>query len=268
MLIRIDDPDDPRIGAYRDIRERDLVGRQNRFVAEGKLVVKILLSEHLYRAESLLILDRRLPGLRSVLDRLRDDFPVFVVSAATMNAIAGYNVHRGVLAIGMRSQPPTSQDLLSGLPLRSLVVGLIGVSNHDNVGAIFRNACAFGADAVLLDPSCCDPLYRKAIRVSVGACLKLPFARADNAAALVDQLHAHHFAVLALSPAGRTDIVAMESSNRMALLLGSEGTGLPQDLMDRAATVRIAMTEGFDSLNVAAASAIALHRIHEMRQLL
>ncbi|TIV07417.1 MAG: RNA methyltransferase, partial [Mesorhizobium sp.] len=129
----------------------------------------------------------------------------------------------------------------------------------DNMGAIFRNAAAFGADAVLLDRTCCDPLYRKAIRVSVGAALKVPFASFNDTAAFTGTLDRLGFSQFALSPRGATDIRDAERPSRLALYLGTEGEGLPQELLARLHTVRIAMAEDFDSLNVAAASAVALH---------
>ena len=136
---------------------------------------------------------------------------------------------------------------------------LVGLSNHDNVGAIFRNAAAFGADAVLLDETCCDPLYRKAIRVSVGAALKVPFAIGADAGSIGTLLGAAGFTQLALSPSGATDIRNASRFDRLALYFGAEGYGLPASVMSRLQTVRIDMAKGFDSLNVAAASAIALH---------
>ncbi|TIT91732.1 MAG: RNA methyltransferase, partial [Mesorhizobium sp.] len=136
---------------------------------------------------------------------------------------------------------------------------LVGIANHDNMGAIFRNAAAFGADAVFMDATCCDPLYRKAIRVSVGAALKVPFASFDDTAAFTALLDQSGFGQFALSPSGETDIRDAQRSKRLALYLGTEGEGLPEGLLSQLRTVRIAMAQGFDSLNVAAASAIALH---------
>jgi tRNA G18 (ribose-2'-O)-methylase SpoU len=259
-LIRIDDPDDPRIAAYRNIRERDLVGRQGRFVAEGKVVLNVLLAERRFAVESLLLLENRVAGMERILTMVPDEVPVHVASAAVLDAIAGFHMHRGVLAIGRRSEEEMGA-VLERLPARALVVALAGIANHDNMGAIFRNAAAFGADAVLLDGRCCDPLYRKAIRVSVGACLKVPFARGGDAVDIARQLRDSRFSLLALSPAGQIDIAAVEPAERMALFLGTEGEGLPHDVLATMPTARIAMAPGFDSLNVAAASAIALHRL-------
>jgi tRNA G18 (ribose-2'-O)-methylase SpoU len=260
-VIRVDDPDDPRLAAYREIRERDLSGRLGRFVAEGKVVLNVLFGARRFAAESVLVLESRLAGLAGTLGMAPPSLPVYAASQRVMDEIAGFHVHRGILAIGLRRRPEAADELLATLPARPLVLVLVGISNHDNVGAIFRNAAAFGANAVLLDQTCCDPLYRKAIRVSVGATLKVPFAMTGDAFELAGILAARGFGQFALSPAGQIEIGECVRPDRLALYLGSEGGGLPERLMSRLTTVRIAMASGFDSLNVAAASAIALHRL-------
>lgn len=260
----IADPDDPRVASYLDIRERDLAGRQGRFVAEGKVVLNVLFSAGRFEAESVLVLENRLAGLAATLERAPADMPVYVANGAVMDAIAGFHIHRGILAIGRKRPPETAADILGGLPGNALVVVLVGIANHDNMGAIFRNAAAFGADAVIVDAGSCDPLYRKAIRVSVGAVLKVPFAVSGDAGELVDLLSAHGFEQFGLSPQGASDIRDARRSARMALYFGAEGEGLPDTLLSRLRTLRIAMAGGFDSLNVAAASAIALHHFTEI----
>ncbi|MGY3332950.1 hypothetical protein ACVILI_005967 [Mesorhizobium sp. USDA 4775] len=162
--IRIDDPRDSRVAAYLDIRERDLAGRQGRFVAEGKVVLDLLLSSGRFGAESILVLENRLDGLEDILHKAPADLPVYIVTSAVMDAIAGFHMHRGILAIGRKETPQAAGPLLDALSGQALVVVLVGIANHDNMGSIFRNAAAFGADAVLMDATCCDPLYRKAIR--------------------------------------------------------------------------------------------------------
>lgn len=261
QLIRITDAGDARIAAYRDIRERDLVGRQGRFVAEGRVVLNVLFGARRFTAESLLLLENRVGGLGDLLATVPADVPVYVASRSVLDAVAGFHMHRGVLAIGLRPPAPDIDALLASLPARCVVPVLVGISNHDNVGSIFRNAAAFDVAAVLLDGTCCDPLYRKSIRVSVGAALKVPFATLPDGVALFDALGRHGFEQVALSPAGAVDIAGLEPGARVALYLGSEGPGLPPSLMERMTTVRIPMSESFDSLNVAAASAIALHRL-------
>jgi tRNA G18 (ribose-2'-O)-methylase SpoU len=264
-LIRITDPDDPRVAAFRDIRERDLVGRQGLFVAEGKVVLNVLLAVPGFETLSLLLLENRVAGLSDLLARVPPETPVHVADARVIDAIAGFHIHRGILALGRRRTPAEASDLLEGLPRRALVLVLAGISNHDNVGSIFRNAAAFGVDAVFLDASCCDPLYRKAIRVSVGGVFRAPFARFEHIDDFLGLLGRFGFQPVALSPRGETDIGALQRQDRMALLLGTEGEGLPEALLSRMETARIAMASGFDSLNVAAASAIALHRLADAR---
>jgi tRNA G18 (ribose-2'-O)-methylase SpoU len=261
--IRIDDPADPRVAPYRDIRERDLSGRQARFVAEGKVVLNVLFSARRFTAESVLVLENRLAGMAGTLSGAPEDLPVYVASGTVMDAIAGFHIHRGILAIGKKREPIPLGEMLAPLPPRALILALVGISNHDNMGAIFRNAAAFGADAVLLDETCCDPLYRKAIRVSVGAALKVPFTVAGRAQDLATALSEAGFDQIALSPAGTLDIRNLARTDRMAIFLGTEGVGLPEALLRRLKTVRISMAKGFDSLNVAAASAVALHRLQE-----
>jgi tRNA G18 (ribose-2'-O)-methylase SpoU len=257
--VLVDDPDDPRVAGYRAVRERDLVGREGRFVAEGDVVLGVLLTRSRHPVESCLISQKRLAAVEPVLARLPDDIPVYVANQAVIDAVTGFHIHRGVLALGRRADLPDAGALLQSVPASALVVVLVGLTNHDNVGGVFRNAAAFGADAVLLDAATCDPLYRKAIRVSVGGSLMVPFARAESASALLDSLNEAGFDAVALSPAGAQPLASAERPPRTALILGTEGPGLPPDILARVRSVRIPMAGGFDSLNVATASGIALH---------
>jgi len=240
------------------VRERDLVGRDGLFVAEGRVVLEKAVRVIPERLESVLVAEHRLPGLADVLAGLPEATPVYAAGQAVMDQIVGFPIHRGVLAVGRRPEA-SAEALLAGLPERALVVGLVGIANHDNMGGIFRNAAAFGAHAVLLDDTCCDPLYRKAIRVSVGAALTIPFARAGDAAGLVGALRKADFEAVALSPAGAVELRDFAPAPRTALLFGAEGPGLPEAVLARTSTVRIAMAGGFDSLNVATTSGIVLH---------
>jgi tRNA G18 (ribose-2'-O)-methylase SpoU len=174
-----------------------------------------------------------------------------------MDGVVGFAIHRGVLALGERSEAPSPESLFSHA---SVLVGLVGLTNHDNVGGIFRNAAAFGASGVLLDDASCDPLYRKAIRVSAGAALVVPFARAVSVDAMLDLLEAAKIEALALTPRGEETIDGLPPGRR-CLLLGTEGPGLPERVLSRARRVRIDMAPGLDSLNVAVASGIALHEV-------
>lgn len=259
--IPITDPDDPRIAAYRHVRERDLVGRTGRFIAEGEVVLRVLLTASRHGVESLLIADKRLGALAPLLARVPEGVPVYAAGQTVLDTVAGFPLHRGILALGRRAPMPSADDLLAGLGPRALVAVLVGIGNHDNVGGIFRNAAAFGADAVILDAESCDPLYRKAIRVSVGASLMVPFARLERGTDVVDLLAGRGFEPLALSPAGTIPLARLVRPPRAAILLGAEGPGLPADVLARARTVRIPMADGFDSLNVATASGIVLHHL-------
>ena len=203
-IIAIDDPDDPRVAAYRDVRERDLVGRKGLFVAEGAVVLNVLLSGRTrHQPLSLLIAEKRVPRLGDLLAKVPEGTPVYAAAQPVIDTIAGFNIHRGLLAIGKRVPMPSAEALIGSLPPRALVVVLSAIANHDNIGGICRNAAAFGADAVLVDADCCDPFYRKAIRVSVGAALTLSFARVAKAEAALDLLAARGFQTLALAPAGK-----------------------------------------------------------------
>jgi tRNA G18 (ribose-2'-O)-methylase SpoU len=252
--------DDPRLEPYRDVRERDLVGRAGLFVAEGRVVLEKLLAGARHPVRSVLVSEAKAPGLADVLSALPAGVPVYVAPQPVMDAVAGFSIHRGVLAIGERRETAAGV-LLEGLGTRALVVGLSGVANHDNMGGVFRNAAAFGADAVLLDAACCDPLYRKSIRVSVGAALTTPFARLARGGDLLDVLSAAGFEVLALSPRGETDLAEVRAGPRVAVLFGAEGPGLAPELLARTRTVRIPMAGGFDSLNLGTSSGLVLHQL-------
>jgi len=263
--IRIDDPSDPRIAGFVSIKERDLTGRQGRFIAEGTVVLRLLAAAHRSSrgivADAILLLENRVAGLRELLAEFPEDVPVYAADARVFDAIAGFNMHRGVLAIGRRDRVPSRDALLAGLPASSLVLAACGISNHDNMGSLFRNAAAFGVDAALMDQSSCDPLYRKAIRVSVGSVLVLPFAREGTAAELIDRLNAAGFSMWGLSPRGETDIADIPPAPRTALLVGTEGEGLSPAILSAVRTARIRQRPGLDSLNVAMAAGIALHQV-------
>ena len=256
----ITDPADPRVEAYRRLRERDLVGRQGRFILEGEVVLRAFAAAGRHRLDSVLLAEKRVAGLVEILAALPDDAPVHVASQDVLDSIVGFHIHRGILAVGTRAPEPAVEALLAGLGPRARILGLFGVSNHDNVGGIFRNAAAFGADAVLLDSACCDPMYRKAIRVSVGGALTVPFARLPEGDPIA-LLQRHGFECLALSPAGAEPLHGLKPPTRAALLLGAEGPGLPEAILDRTRTVSIPMAGKFDSLNVATSSGIALHQL-------
>ncbi|GLK84875.1 TrmH family RNA methyltransferase [Ancylobacter defluvii] len=264
-LVSLATPDDPRIDAYRVIKERDLVGRGGRFIVEGRTVLDVALSpRNRFALESLLIAESRAEALAPLLAQAPEHVPVYTASQAILDGITGFHIHRGLLGVGLRGQEASAAALLAGLPERALVVVALGITNHDNVGGIMRNAAAFGADAALFDFASCDPLYRKAIRVSVGGSLVVPFAREGSAEALLDLLATNGFELLAFSPSGTTMLKQLVRAPRTALMVGAEGPGLSAAIMARARTVRIPMAGGFDSLNVATAAGIALHHLADI----
>lgn len=262
---RVTSLDDPRVADYRDLRERDLAVRREAFIAESEVVVRVMIAKSAYPIRSVFLADSRLDKLADALCALPASVPLYVAEQAVLNEVAGFPIHRGILASGQRSPLPSHGDLLAGLgdgPHR--IVILESLTNHDNVGGVFRNAAAFGVSAVLIDHATCDPLYRKAIRVSVGAALFVPFTRAASSAELIQAAHAAGFSCLALSP--RADAKALRSltdvPERVALLFGTEGAGLSPEAMASAdELVRIEMAPDFDSLNVAVTSGIALHAL-------
>lgn len=262
QAIRIESPGDPRVEAYVSIRERDLTnGHGGRFIVEGKVTLETLLRRGRFEVESLFLCETRLAPLGDMLADVPAGVPVYVAAQGVMDAVAGFPMHRGVLACGRKGAPLAPQDVLpKDGPATALI--LSELSNHDNVGACFRNAAAFGADAVLLDQASCDPLYRKAIRVSSGAALWLPFSHRGTGGGLIKAAEEAGHEVWALTPrADAEPLPSLKVPPRVALLMGAEGPGLPTEMIARARPVRIPMTEGFDSVNVATAAAIALSHV-------
>lgn len=241
------------------MRERDLTGgTDGRFIIEGKVPLSILLTQSRFAVESLFLCETRLAPLADILDTLEPDIPVYTAPQALMDEVAGFPIHRGILACAKKGDPLPIQDLLGAK--RLLILNQI--SNHDNVGAAFRNAAAFGADGVVLDAGSCDPLYRKAIRVSSGASLWLPYHHGGTGSDQIETLKRAGFEIWAMTP--RADAAALQTKSppeKLAILLGAEGPGLPDALIDSAQPVRIPMRAGFDSVNVATAGAIALAHV-------
>ncbi len=263
--IRITDPADPRLAAFRDLKDSAL-DRHGCFIVEGAIALERLIRASRFPVQSLLIAEARQGPLAPLLEYLSPKVPVYVASQPVMDAIAGFHIHRGVLALARRTPGQTPQELVASLPSGPVTLCvLVGLSNHDNVGACFRNAAALGADAVLLDETSCDPLYRKSIRVSSGAALTLPFARGGSGQSLLATLVEAAIAPWALSPTNGAPLHTLTPPGRLALILGAEGPGLPADLMGQARRVSIPMSAGMDSLNVAAAGAIALAHVFSRR---
>jgi tRNA G18 (ribose-2'-O)-methylase SpoU len=259
-LHEISDPADPRLADYRDLRDVEL--RKHReaehglFLAEGEKVVRRAV-EAGFTPRSFLMAPRWLDGLADVLDGC--DAPCYVVSEALAEEVTGFHVHRGALASLERRTLPSVHDVLDGA--RSVLV-LEDIVDHTNVGAIFRSGAALGFDAVLLAPRCADPLYRRAIKVAMGAVFTLPWTRLPDWYDALPTLSVAGFTTVALTLAD--DAVPVEEAvaglDRVALVLGSEGHGLSprwEHAADRRAV--IPMREGIDSLNVAAATAVACY---------
>jgi tRNA G18 (ribose-2'-O)-methylase SpoU len=260
----IDDPADPRVAAYRDLPRLDSRVPPGLFVAEGSLVVRRLLACGRFAVRSVLTTQTTLPGLRADLPA-GFAAPVYVAPTGLLRAVAGYDFHRGCIALAERGVEPALEPVVAPPGPRRLVV-LEEITDPDNVGAIFRNALGLGAQGALLSPGATDPLYRKAIRVSAGATLCLPWARLGDWPAGLWRLRAMGYALAALTPdADAGDVVDLGRAGvpeRLALLLGTEGPGLSPAVRAGAdLRVRIAMAPELDSLNVAVASAIALHRL-------
>ena len=248
---------DDRLADYRDLQDRRLAEASGRFVAESELVVRKLLATRL-RVVSLLLTAPRLAALESALAAANRDFPVYVVPQTVMDQVAGFHVHRGCLAIAER---PHGSRVPEGARLVVVLVDLVDV---DNLGAMARNAAAFGADALLLSPRCADPFYRKAVRTSAGAVLSLPIVRAsrwpDELLTLREQ---HGFRLVGAVLGGQARPLAEFSPpDHLAMLFGSEGPGLDQEtqsLCDDILSVPMAASHGVDSLNVATAGALFLY---------
>lgn len=272
-LIPVASPEDDRLIEYRQLRENRLSGPMpgaphGVFIAEGDKVVRLLLDRSRYRVRSLLVSERRIE-LASELALLAGEVvPVYVAPQAAMDSVVGFEIHRGVLASGVREANPAAREILDGA---RACLALESLANHDNVGGLMRVAAALGgvdeggvpACPVLLDRGACDPLYRKAIRVSMGHALRVPFARLDPWHEGLAELTALGFTLVALTTEdGAVPIEEVGVIERPAILLGAEGPGLEERTRSLACVrVRIPMSVGVDSLNVVTAGAIALNRL-------
>jgi tRNA G18 (ribose-2'-O)-methylase SpoU len=254
----ITDHDDQRTGDYRALTDVELRTRweppNGLFIAEGELVIRRALRAG-YRLRSVLIDAKR---VNQIDDLPLDEIPVYTGDQAILEAITGFHVHRGVLGSFHRKPELATSDVLASA--RRIAV-LENVNNHTNLGALFRSAAALGMDAVLLSPSCADPLYRRSVRVSMGEVFAVPYARLEPWPDALDEVRHAGFNLLALTPAA--DAVPIQrltaaQRNRPALLLGAEGSGLTAEAIHASDTrVVIPMRRGVDSLNVANAAAVA-----------
>jgi len=264
-IIPVVESNDNRIAPFISIRERDLTGRADgRFIVEGKVTLGILLERSRFAIESLFLSETRLQPLADLLAIVPADVPIYVAPQALMDEVAGFNVHRGILACARKGNGLSLSDIVG--PQTLLILNQ--TSNHDNVGAAFRNAAAFGVGGVILDQQSCDPLYRKAIRVSAGTSLWLPYHHGGTGLAQIEALQAAGYTIWAMTP--RADAEPLQSlpvPDKLAILLGAEGPGLPDPMIAAATAVRIPMVTGFDSVNVATAGAIALSYVFNARQM-
>lgn len=261
--IAVDDPADPLVAEFVGLRDADLRRRrearggdlQGIFIAEGDIVVERAIRAG-YRPRAALVDATRTKALPDGLEKV----PVFAAGPALVLTITGMAVHRGVMATFDRRPVPRPADVLADA---SRAVVLENLTNPTNLGIIARSAAALGADALLLDPSCCDPLYRRASRVSMGEVFALPYAVAPAFPEGLGVLDAAGFSLMALTPdddAESIDDVTFAPDEKVGLVLGSEGPGLTEATMARVGRrVRIPVAQGVDSLNVAAAAAIACY---------
>ena len=270
--IAIDSVDDRRVGDFRIVSDPLLMRERGLFVAEGRLAVERLLASR-FRAQALLLTESVLASLEPALAARRPGaggLDVYLTDTARLRQITGFRFHRGCLALGARpARAGDDDDRPAAEPSRPLIA-LEGVSNPDNVGSIFRNAAAFGAAGVVLSPTCADPLYRKAIRTSMGTTLTLPFRVAGEWPGALRSIRDAGARLVALTPDGRAadleTFVGRVPGGPLALLLGNEGGGVSAaalDLCDE--RVRVDIEPAVDSLNVATTAAIVLQRLRATR---
>lgn len=268
-VIDVESLEDPRLDGYRNLKDAQLRLRRGEFIVEGRGTLRRMIRDSPLKLHSALVSHAAFDAQRDLLEELDEATPVFRIEGPLMSGVAGFKIHRGCLGLAERPLDASLESLVSRLtakPGASLIVVLESLTNHDNVGGIFRSAMAFGADAVILCPRCCDPLYRKAIRTSIAATLCVPFARADRwPEEPLRALKSAGYSLVAVDPRGEpldpaTPGLAPGAPSRVALLLGTEGTGITpaaRALADHC--LRIDMAPGFDSLNVGTAGAIAMH---------
>ena len=255
-VVRVDHRDDARLSEYvalTDARARHGIETAHGcFVVEGLLALEAAATSP-YPLRSVLVSDRKIDRVLAVVGDL--DVEVFVAEQSLLESVTGFRIHRGVVASASRRPLPEAGALLAGT---SRIAVLEGVNDHENVGALFRNAAAFGVHALLLDPQTADPLYRRSVRVSVGHVLHVPWTRTDELPAGLAVVRTAGFTTVALTPGGDTDVRDLADQDGVAWLLGAEGAGLSERTLASAdVRARIPMSAGVDSLNVATAAAVA-----------
>jgi tRNA G18 (ribose-2'-O)-methylase SpoU len=261
-VVDVDDPTDSRLDDFRDLnsidRRPDLPSGKGLVLAEGVLVVQRMLASR-FVPRAFLGTERRLGELS--VDLQKTDAPFYRASAEVMAEVVGFHLNRGVLAAAPRPQELSISQVLQGA--RTIAV-LEGVNDHENLGSVFRNAAGLGVDAIVFGLGCADPLYRRAVRVSMGHALLVPYAWSESWPRELEALRDNGFRVLAMTPnpAARTLAAAMETlvRDKVAILVGAEGPGLNERTMRASdVRVRIPMARGTDSLNVATAAALAFY---------
>jgi len=262
---RIETQDDPRVADYRNVRDADLLKGNALFMAEGELVVRTLVDRSPLSPRSLLLSDTRLEAMSDLVERLPEQVPAYVATQDVMDEIVGFPIHRGCLAAGERPPARDPHTLMRQAAEggRAALI-LEDLANHDNIGGLFRSGAAFGVGCVLLTRRCCDPLYRKAIRVSIGAALTIPFAFIESASEGVEIARAAGLLPVGFSPEpgaeSLADLVRTGGpATPPALLIGAEGPGLSEEAKRAAGRlVRIEIDPDVDSLNAMVAGSIAL----------
>ncbi|MGR8011594.1 TrmH family RNA methyltransferase [Streptomyces hypolithicus] len=262
-LITIDDPDDPRLHDYTGLTDVELRRRrepaEGLFIAEGEKVIRRA-QQAGYAMRSMLLSAKWVDVMRDVIDEV--PAPVYAVTPDLAERVTGYHVHRGALASMQRKPLPAPAALLA--TARRVAI-MEAVNDHTNIGAIFRSGAALGMDAVLLSPDCADPLYRRSVKVSMGAVFSVPYARLESWPADLEPVREAGFRLLALTPDAKASViddVAPHRLDRVALMLGAEGEGLSRRALAAADEwVRIPMAHGVDSLNVGAAAAVAFYAV-------
>ena len=267
-ILQIDRGDDSRLGDYIGVRDPDRLTERGLLCAEGRFVVRRLLGQRRLVFRSLLLNQAALDSLRDDIEQHAPQADVFLIASSSFAAATGFHIHRGCLALAERPAAIPMPALTSSA---RFVVGLERIVDPDNLGGIFRNAEAFGVEAAVLSPGCCDPFYRKAIRTSSGATCVVPHSSVDSWPESLDHLRADGYVLVATTPAeDALSIAAFANSEpaggRVAVLFGTEGHGLSEETLARADVgVRIPMSGALDSLNVATAAGIVLQRISEVR---
>jgi tRNA G18 (ribose-2'-O)-methylase SpoU len=262
-LITVEDPDDPRLHDYTGLTDVELRRRrepaEGLFIAEGEKVIRRARQAG-YEMRSMLLSSKWVDVMRDVIDEV--PAPVYAVTPELAERVTGYHVHRGALASMQRAPLPAAEDLLR--TARRIAI-LEGITDHANLGAVYRSAAALGIDALLLSPDCADPLYRRSVKVSMGAVFSVPYARLESWPRDLETVRAAGYPILALTPDDKATLLGDVPAERLAqcaVMFGSEGNGLStRALVAADEWVRIPMAHEIDSLNIAAAAAVTFYAL-------